>query len=227
LQQELVTKYKDRWEKLKEKLKESKKKRVNKQAEELPPPSNENSFSKSNSTTISHKQPEHNQNTPSPTSQSQSAVNVQPLQQSPSSPGTKLPFALQNSQGVVEILDDPSNLKNNNNVFSTPQRHTAPLIIHATSTGPNKLNADRMNLNDSTDSIDELLSSPLAFLPHSQQNRQISGESIIPPISSVANLPLSTRRESAPAIHTFDNSSSTTSNSTSQSMYHDLTTSHY
>ena len=212
-----MSKYKDRWETLKE---SAKKKRVNKQAEVLPSSPSENS-SNSNSTTVSYQQFGHNQNTSSPTpptfsKQSQivpspltTTVNAQPLQQSPSSPpGTKLPFALQKPQqrlGVGGILDDPSNSKNNN-----AQRH-APLtttILHATATGPNKLNADRTNLSDSTDSIEELLPTQLAFLP---------------PSSLVANSPLSTRRESAPAIQIFDNSSSnsiTTSNPTSQSMYH-------
>jgi hypothetical protein len=211
LQQELGKKYKDRWEKLKE---SAKKKRVNKQAEASPLSLNENSSSKSN--------------LPSQLDQSASiaAENAHPSQQSPSSPGTKLPFALQKPQqrpGVGGILDDPSNL--NNVVFSTP-RHSAPLnttILHATSTGPNKLNADRINLSDSADSIEEFLSSPLAFLPHSQQNREISVEPIIPPTSSVDNPSLSTRRESAPAIHVLDNSSSNSLNSTSKSMYHDLT----
>ncbi|CAB4475487.1 hypothetical protein RhiirA1_455743 [Rhizophagus irregularis] len=220
-QQELVAKYKDRWEKLKE---SAKKKRVNKQAEASPLSQNENSSStKSNSENI--QQSEHQNNT-SPTSstfskQSQLVLPISPTTntttttvnevsaQSPSSSGTILPFALQKPQqrpGVGGILDVSSNSKNNN-VFSTPQRHSAPpttTILHATSTGPNKLNADRMNFSGSSDNIEV---PQLAFLPHpQQQNREISAESTIPPISSVNNPLLSARRESAPAINSSSNS---------------------
>jgi hypothetical protein len=83
-------------------------------------------------------------------------------------------------------------------MFSAPQRHSAPpttTILHATSTGPNKLNVDRMNFSGSCDNIEE---PQLAFLPHSQQqNREISAESTISPISA--------RRESAPAINSSSN----------------------
>ncbi|GBC07545.1 hypothetical protein RclHR1_07520009 [Rhizophagus clarus] len=219
-QQELVTKYKERWEKLKE---SAKKKRVNKQAESSPLPQNENSSSpKSNSENI--QQSEHGQNTTSSTSStfSQQVLPTSPTTnttttsintvsaQSPSSSGTILPFALQKPQqrpGVGGILDVSSSSKNSN-IFSTPQRHSAPpttTILHATSTGPNKLNADRMNFSGSSDSIEV---PQLAFLPHpQQQNRDISVESTISPILSVSNPPLSARRESVPSINSITASS--------------------
>jgi len=181
-----VTKYKDRWEKLKE---PAKKKRVNKQAEASSLSQNENSSPpKSNSENI--QQSEHGQNATSPTSstfskQSQLVLPTSPTTntvtttvntvsaQSPSSSGTILPFALQKPQqrpGVGGILDVSSNSKNNN-IFSIPQRHSAPpttTILHATSTGPNKLNADRINFSGNSDSIEV---PQLAFLPHPQTTK--------------------------------------------------------
>ncbi|RIA85648.1 hypothetical protein C1645_741429 [Glomus cerebriforme] len=208
-QQELVTKYKDRWEKLKE---AAKKKRENKQVEASTSPNENSSSSKSSSTMVSHNQNISSSKSPTFSKQSQlvlptspttitvattvNAVSTQPLQQSPSSSGTILPFALQKPQqrpGVGGILDVPSNSKNNN-IFTTP-RHSIPpttTILHATSTGSSKLNADRMNFSSGSDSIE---ASQLAFLPHPQ------------------------RRESAPAINSSSNSI-TTPNPTSQSMYH-------
>ncbi|KAG9294110.1 hypothetical protein G9A89_021469 [Geosiphon pyriformis] len=220
-QKVLMTKYRERWEKLKE---SAKKRRSEKQSDSVSGSptnaalslvtNNESKYRQTSTPSTTYSRP---QLSPSPTSRTPTPK--PPSQGSVSPPASPTIFGFpKQRQGVGGLFNSPShnsNSKGNNVVLTARERTPVPpttTIVHATATGSPTITHDRS----------QSMSSDLPFaLSQPELKRPNSSSSLMPHISSAP------RRDSAPEIY-FRRHSSTSSissinaigTSSVQSVYH-------